>query len=151
MTWVVSVVFCFHKFTGLVFDRIFWSSNFTKPERLNYFSPMFRFYNPWKRQKTKGFFDFYRGYGNETLRQNGLRDTLVVACKFPKIFLFLKVSPVSGQCSILIPREYINETLASNRSRIKQSIENLPLHVCGTLSKPKLCKEERTTDSKSIH
>ena len=34
--------------------------------------PLFSFYNPWKHQKTKGFFCAYRGYKMETLARKGL-------------------------------------------------------------------------------
>ena len=42
------------------------------------FSPIFHFYNPWKRQETRRFHDVFRGSRNGAMDQNGLK----LPCKF---------------------------------------------------------------------
>ena len=84
-----------------------WYYNFTckHPDhrcviQLTHFRPMFPFYTPWKRQKTRGFSDVFRGYRKRTLAWNRLtihESIYIYFCFFKTQIIFRSIH---RRCSI---------------------------------------------------
>ena len=76
-TYVFSYEHC-EIFNNIYYEEHLWmAASDPLVYALIHFRPIFPFYTPWKRQKTKGFLTFYRGYEEGTLAWNGLNETVL--------------------------------------------------------------------------